>query len=96
MPEQTNDLNNTKPLFQGWEVWTDKANEIDEQVRDFLDPLYKQLVSENYSIRQATHVILSVVFSMEAETIITRNAHEYRKLNPRLKFRKEEDESNNH
>ena len=87
----SNDLNNTKPLYQGWEVMSDKANNVEEKVTNFLKPIFTEAVEENYSIRQLSHVIIGAVLMLEAETLLRRNAKEHESNRPRLKFNRKEE-----
>ena len=80
------DLTNLKPLYLDGEVYSDRANEIDEDLTIFLTPIFQELVRENYSIRQAAHLMIGVVNRIEGDTVLTRNLDEHRKQNPRQKF----------
>lgn len=80
------DLTNLKPLYLDGEIYSDKANELDEEITAFLSPIFRTLVEQNYSIRQAAHLMIGVVNRLEGEVVLTRNLDEHRKKQPRLKF----------
>lgn len=75
-----------KPLYQGMEVYTDEADELSNKVRAFLDPIFRQLSEDHFSIRDAAHIITDVVRELEAYTVLKRNMDEHKKLYPRPKF----------
>lgn len=80
------DLDNTKRLYQGWEVYTDEANSIKARIRPILQTLFDSAVENNTSIRDLSHLLGSIINEMESETIILRNSAAYEEKRPRIKF----------
>lgn len=79
-----------KPLYVGTgEVFTDKANELDTKITDFLDPIFKGLADEGYSIRDAAHVVISAALYLEARITLKRAMKEHRKAHPPIRFSEE-------
>lgn len=70
-----------KPLYNDWEVWNDEGKRLGEETEDFAHTIFRRIVEDGYSIRQASQIMCDAVRGVEAEVCLRRNINAKSKMN---------------
>ena len=76
-----------KQLFEtDYEIWSNKANDIERRLRPFIVQLLNELQDEGYALRPASFLMQELISVTTAEHLLRRNTKMYREKNPRPLF----------